>query len=62
MGEAYYLLANRGYDTDNVIEQADSTKMEAVNPPKKNRKTQSFSKVKRLARNSDKVRKNDFIV
>ncbi len=38
--DAEYLLADRGYDTDNVIEQADSAKMEAVIPPKKNRKNQ----------------------
>ncbi len=38
--DADYLLADRGYDTDNVIEQADSAKMEAVIPPKNNRKNQ----------------------
>ena len=38
--DAKYLLADRGYDTDNVIEQAYSAKMEAVIPPKKNRKNQ----------------------
>ena len=38
--DAEYLLADRGYDTDNVIEQAYSAKMEAVIPPKKNRKNQ----------------------
>lgn len=38
--EADYLLADRGYDTDNVIEQTASAKMEAVIPPKKNRKNQ----------------------
>jgi len=35
-----YLLADRGYDTDDVIEQAGSAKMEAVIPLKKNRKNQ----------------------
>ena len=38
--EADYLLADRGYDTDNVIEQTSNAKMEAVIPPKKNRKNQ----------------------
>lgn len=38
--DAEYLLADSGYDTDNVIEQADSAKIEAVIPPKKNRKIQ----------------------
>ena len=38
--DADYLLADRGYDTDSVIEHASDMKMEAVIPPKKNRKTQ----------------------
>lgn len=38
--DADYLLADRGYDTDRVIEQAVIAGMEAVIPPKKNRKTQ----------------------
>jgi len=38
--DAEYLLAYRGYDTDNVIEQADRAKMEAVIPSNKNRKIQ----------------------
>ena len=38
--DAEYLLADRGYDTDTVIEQAEKAGMEAVIPPKKNRKIQ----------------------
>ena len=38
--DADYLLADRGYDTDVVIEQAGEVRMEAVIPPKKNRKVQ----------------------
>ena len=38
--DADYLLADRGYDTDSVIKQAGDAKMEAVIPPKKNRKNQ----------------------
>ena len=38
--DADYLLADRGYDTNAVIEQAGAAKMEAVIPPKKNRKGQ----------------------
>ena len=32
------LLADKGYDTDSIIEQAKSQGMEPVIPPKKNRK------------------------
>ncbi len=53
-----YLLADRGYDTDDVIEQVGSAKMEAVIPLKKNRKKSD----ERLARNSDKVCKNELIL
>ncbi len=38
--DADYLLADRGYDTDNVLEHAEEAGMEAVIPPKKNRKIQ----------------------
>ena len=38
--DADYLLADRGYDTDRVIEQALIAGMETVIPPKKNRKKQ----------------------
>ena len=38
--DADYLLADRGYDTDRVIEQAIIAGMETVIPPKKNRKKQ----------------------
>ena len=34
------LLADRGYDTDAIIEKAREEKMEVVIPPKKNRKEQ----------------------
>ena len=36
--EAQYLLADRAYDTDAIIQEAADRKMEAVIPPKKNRK------------------------
>ena len=36
--EAEYLLADRGYDTDSIIETAKSSGMTPVIPPKKNRK------------------------
>ena len=36
--EAEYLLADRGYDTNDVIEQIIEAKMEVVIPPKRNRK------------------------
>ena len=38
--DADCLLADRGYDTDDVIKQASEAKMEIVIPPKKNRKNQ----------------------
>ena len=38
--DADYLLADRGYDTDVVIEQVSGAGMEAVIPPKRNRKVQ----------------------
>ena len=38
--DADYLLADRGYDTDAVIEQATEAGIEVVIPPKKNRKKQ----------------------
>lgn len=37
---ADYLLADRGYDSDAILEQAKAQKMEPVIPPKKNRKIQ----------------------
>ena len=36
--EAEHLLADRGYDTDAIVEQAMQQGMAAVIPPKKNRK------------------------
>ena len=38
--QAQYLLADRGYDTNEIIQDAASRKMEVVIPPKKNRKVQ----------------------
>ena len=38
--EAKYLLADRGYDTDTVINQAATQGMSPVIPPKRNRKEQ----------------------
>lgn len=35
--DADYLIADKGYDTDAVLEQAAAQGMEAVIPPKKNR-------------------------
>ena len=37
---AQYLLADRGYDTNAIVEQIISAGMEAVIPPKRNRKEQ----------------------
>lgn len=37
---AEHLLADRGYDTERIVEQATSQGMQAVIPPKKNRKIQ----------------------
>jgi len=36
--DAQYLLADKGYDSDEIIAQADNQKMTAVIPPRKNRK------------------------
>jgi len=38
--DAHYLLADRDYDSNAIIEQAKKQGMEVVIPPKKNRKTQ----------------------
>lgn len=35
-----YLFADRGYDTNGVLEIAHAKRMEAVIPPKRNRKNQ----------------------
>ena len=75
--DADYLLADRGYDTDVVIEQASGAG-EAVIPPKKNRKVQgkydkntyenryqvenTFLKLKRWRGNSDQIRENNIVV
>ena len=36
--EADYLLADRGYDSDTIVKQAETQGMQTVIPPKKNRK------------------------
>ncbi len=38
--EADYLIADRGYDTARILEQAIEHSMQSVIPPKKNRKVQ----------------------
>ena len=38
--EADFLLADKGYDSDAILEQAKKQGMQAVIPPKKNRKIQ----------------------
>ncbi len=38
--EADYLIADRGYDTDRILEQAIEQSMQSVIPPKKNSKVQ----------------------
>jgi len=38
--EADYLLADKGYDSEAIVDQAKSQNMEPVIPPKKNRKVQ----------------------
>jgi transposase len=40
--KAEHLLADRGYDADAVIEQADKQGMKSVIPPKRNRKVQRY--------------------
>jgi len=40
--DAHYLLADRGYDSNAIIEQAEKQGMKVVIPPKKNRKTQRY--------------------
>ena len=40
--EADYLLADRAYDTNEIIEKAQSSGMEPVIPSKKNRKNQRY--------------------
>lgn len=37
---AEHLLADKGYDTDDIVKMAEKQGMEAVIPPKKNRKVQ----------------------
>ena len=38
--EAEFLLADRGYDSDAIVEKAEASGMQTVIPPRKNRKEQ----------------------
>jgi transposase len=38
--DANFLLADKGYDTDTILQQAKSQSIDAVIPPKRNRKIQ----------------------
>ena len=54
---AQYLLADRGYDTDNIIRQAQSRGMEPVIPPRKHRRQprdydQDLYKLRHLVENA----------
>lgn len=40
--DAEYMLADRGYDSDEIIEFAEQNGMVTVIPPRKNRKVQRF--------------------
>jgi len=40
--DAEYLLADRGYDSNEIVHQAESQGMVTVIPPRKNRKDQRF--------------------
>ena len=52
------LLADRGYDTDEIVEQAVRATMDIVIPPKKNRKVQrnydesTYNKLRHLVENA----------
>ena len=55
--DAEHLLADRGYDTDAIIKQAEESGMQTVIPPKKNRKVQreydiSLYKLRHLVENA----------
>ena len=60
--DADYLLADRGYDADAFVELVKAAEIEVVIPAKKKRKNQRKYEDERLARNSDKVRKNELIL
>jgi transposase len=54
---AEYLLADRAYDTNDILEQAENQGMEPVIPPKRNRKEQreydkDIYKLRHLAENA----------
>lgn len=54
---AQNLLADRGYDTDAIVQQAEAANMNVVIPPKKNRKVQrsydkDIYKVRHLVENA----------
>ena len=40
--DAQHLIADKGYDSDAIIEKATAQDMQAVIPPRKNRKEQRF--------------------
>jgi len=55
--DAENLLADRGYDTDAIVKQAEDMGMQVVIPPKKNRKVQrkydkDLYKLRHLAENA----------
>ena len=55
--EAKNLIADRGYDTNKIVEAANEAGMNAVIPPKKNRKTKreydrSIYKIRHLVENA----------
>jgi len=54
---AEYLLADRGYDSNAILEQAENQGMNAVIPPKKNRRVQrpydkDLHKIRHLVENA----------
>ena len=55
--DADYLLADRGYDSDAIVNKAESQGMEVVIPPRKNRKTlrkydEDLYKIRHLVKNA----------
>ena len=55
--DADYLLADRGYDSDAIVNKAESQGMEVVIPPRKNRKTlrkydEDLYKIRHLVENA----------
>jgi len=55
--EAEYLLADRGYDSDEIVDKAENQGMKVVIPPRKNRQSKrkydkSLYKIRRIVENS----------